>query len=321
MVLSVFAIPVGIWVTFSLVDFQVAWFPEGPFKRAMVQYVTPLLFSASWVFILVLFANRAAATVDAMDKSTLVIPLRMRLFYGLNAVFVLIIFVIPLSTPLVSVISAASLGWRLSTVRKSDWGEETRVSALSWVLMVGFSVFPALASAMIVPELFLLAQNLWLNYWLPVVDLLYDGSLALCTALTFGSLIFLIKTGVSEYEQVPLKEDDAAALRGIRVFEFMLFAFFSFLLWRQIEFVRVFFWAGLFVAIFVTAVNYLRGRDVPNFNSFTTGYLIAIAYLAAQLLWSTTPLEGLMKNVTLLFTALTLIVVLVITFFRVEVED
>ncbi|MHA1731736.1 MAG: hypothetical protein ACTSU5_07315 [Promethearchaeota archaeon] len=310
-------IPVVIWVTFTLGKFEVAWFPEGTFKTVVIKILTPLVYSASWLMMFVLFASRISATFDALDKSSRVIPLRLLFFYGTNALFILAIFVFPIITPVVSVLAFASLAWRLTTIRKTDWGEEQRVSKVTWVAMVAFSVFPVFFAVLILPEILAFAVQLWETFWLPIVDVLYDGSVILCTALTFGSLVFLVQTGVSEYEQLGGAKSEEINVVAIHIFEAALFAFFLFMMWHQIEFLDVFIWGGLLVACFVTVVNFIRGRRaVVDFKSATVGYVLAIAFVLAQMLWGTTQI----KNYLLILTSVVFIAAITVTFFRVEDE-
>ncbi len=309
------AIPIAIWLTFTLGSFEVAWFPEGTLKWVVIKVLTPLIYSVSWVMMFSLFATRISRTIDSFDKSSSVIPLRLLFFYGLNALFVLGIFVFPVITPVVSVLAFMSLAWRLTTIRKTNWGEEERVSALTWVVMIIFAIPPVFCAILIMPEILVFAVHLWEDLWLPIVDILYDGSLMICTALTFGSLIFLIRAGVSEYEQLGSAKKDDINLPAIWTFEVAMAAFLLFLMFAKIEFVRVFTWAGLVVAVFVTGVNYFRGRQaVVDFKSHTIGYIIAIAFVLAQLLWGTTRV----KNILLIITSVVFIVAISVTFVRVD---
>lgn len=306
-------VPVVIWVLFTLIDFEVAWFPPGDAKNILVRVVTPLIYSVSWLFLILLFKDRISATIDAMDRSAAVIPLRLLFFYGLNALFVLCIFVFPLLTPVLAVLAFASFAWRLATVRKSDWGEQVHVSGFTWFLVVLFAIPPIFCSVMILPETFGLAVTLWNEFWLPIVDLLYDFSLVLCTSLTFGSLIFFVKTGASEYEHGSTDED----LRWVHAVEVIIFLFLLFLLWKEIEFINVFFWVGMGISFLIPAANFLKGRQaVGAINSHPVGYVIAGVFVLANLLWETPSV----KNVTLLVTAIVFIVAAIYTFFHLD-ED
>jgi len=221
--ISIILVPVAIFLIFNLVDFKL-WFSDDPALNFWIlNILCPLVFSVSWLFFLILFANRFAATIEAMDRTVGVVPLRLRFFFGLNALFILFIFVFPIITPIISILSFASMAWRLTTSRKESW-DDSKVSFGTKLLMILFSLLPIFCTIVILPQYILLSIFLWENIWIPLLPIIFIISVCLCTALAIGSLFFLIANkGVSEYEQI-LKEEDEEA-RILEVSNLLTFAY------------------------------------------------------------------------------------------------
>ena len=321
--ISVILVPTLIFFIFVFTPFELAWIPDENIKFWLLKVIIPSIFSVSWIYFLILFANRTAASIDMMDKTIGVVPLRLKFFYGLNAVFILLIFIYPLITPIFATISFASFGWRLSTMRVEDWSKKEKTTTLTKVLIILFCIPPVICGIIIIPEIFTLSYQLWSNVWIPLLEYIYIVSNSLCTALAFGSLIILFKTsGVSEYEQFYVKQDDKSFFRGIIVFEVFLTGFFLFLEWFQIEVVNFFYYAGFFIVLFVAFANLIKGKmGNKSFKSYFLGYLIAIAFMGSSLLIELTPYFEIginLKNASLIISAVVFILVFFITFLRLE---
>jgi hypothetical protein len=321
--ISVILVPIVIFLIFAFTPFELAWIPDENIKFWLLKVIIPIIFSVSWVYFLILFANRTAASIDMMDKTIGVVPLRLKFFYGLNAVFILLIFIYPLITPIFATISFASFGWRLSTMRVEDWSEKEKTSTLTKVLIVLFCIPPVICGIIIVPEIYTLSYQLWSNVWIPMLEYIYIVSNSLCTALAFGSLIILFKTsGVSEYEQFYVKQNDKSFFRGVIAFEAFLTGFFLFLEWFQIGVVNLFYYAGFFIVLFVAVANLIKGKmQNKSFKSYFFGYLIAIVFMGSSILIALPEYFEIgtnLKNLSLIISAAAFILIFFITFLRIE---
>ncbi len=153
-------VPIIMFLIFILADFKL-WFSDNPtLNLIIIKILCPTVFSIAWLFFLILFATRVSKTIESMDKIAGVIPIRLKLFFGANALFVLFIFVFPIITPVIAVLSFSSMAWRLTTFRKESW-EEEKVSLFTKVLMVLFSILPIACSIIILPQYIILAIFLW----------------------------------------------------------------------------------------------------------------------------------------------------------------
>lgn len=325
--ISIFSVPILIFIIFAFTPFELAWLPDENLKFWILKVIIPIIFSVSWMYFLILFATRIAASIDMMDKTIGVVPLRLKFFYGLNAIFVLLIFVYPLITPIFAVISSASFAWRLTTLRVKDWEKRNKTSLLTKVVTIIFIVPPVLCGIIIMPEIFTLSYQLWANIWVPLLEYIYVVSGALCTALAYGAVIILFKTsGVSEYEQLYVKKDETSFYAGVKLLEGLLLVFFLFLEWFQIPVVDLFYYFGFIVFLFVTFANLIKGKmENRSFKSYFLGYLIAAAFMGSSLLtYELSPfldIGNTIKNLSLILSAVIFILVFFLTFLRLEDSD
>ena len=128
--IAIILVPISIFLIYFLIDFRL-WYSTDPVLNFwIIKVISPIVFGASWLFFLGLFANRFANTMESFDEKISVVPSRLKFFYGINAVYILFIFVFPIVTPFISVLSFASFAWRLATFRKESWEEDSGVSTV-----------------------------------------------------------------------------------------------------------------------------------------------------------------------------------------------
>ncbi|MBD3254719.1 MAG: hypothetical protein GF383_06480 [Candidatus Lokiarchaeota archaeon] len=321
--ITIILVPISIFLIFILVDFRL-WFTDNRVITFwVIKVLCPLVFSVAWFFFLVLFANRFSETIDSMDKVVGVVPLRLKFFFGLNALFILLIFVFPLITPLIAILSFASMAWRLTTFRKKSW-DESDVSVFTKFLMVAASILPIFCTICIIPEYFRLALFLWNRIWLPLLEYIYITSYCLCTALAIGSFFILIANkGVSEYEQIYYHPDELKVnLTYIKVFEFFLFLFFLFLALLSLDLILLFYYAGFVIVAIVSIVNFISGRRRNRkFKGHVLGYLLAAVFMGSNLLLFNEALAEVIQLWSLVISAALFILVFFITFFKIEESE
>ncbi len=321
--LSIFLVPILIFIIFFLIPFQLAWADEQT-QFFLLKILIPLVFSISWVYFLLIFANRTASSIDMMDKTIGVVPLRLKFFYGLNAIFVLLILIYPLVTPIISVLAFASFAWRLTTFRREEWDEQSKTSLLTKIAVIIAIILPVVCGIIIIPEIITLSIYLWNNIWVPLLDYIYIISRALCTALAIGSLIIIFKkSGISEYEQLYMKPDDASFFMGVKVFDAFCFIFFIFLEIFEIPIIDLFYYAGFVIVCFVALANLIKGKmEDRSFKSYILGYLIAIVFMGSSLItYDIGPIFDLgntIKTWSLILSAVIFILIFFITFLKIE---
>lgn len=319
--LAIILVPLSIFFIYALVDFSIWYTGDLIFTFWMVKLVCPLVFSISWLFFLILFANRFANTMDSFDDIISVVPSRLKFFYGINAIYILFIFIFPIITPVVSVLSFASFAWRLTTFRRKNWEEDTKVSFLTKFLMVFAALIPLFCTISIIPEFLDLPLFLWNTIWVPNLTMLFDISYCLFTALAIGSLIILFSnSGISEYEQIFVDTTEKKKYWNVRILEVILFGFFLWLARIGNPIIRVFYIAGFAIIIFISIVNYIRGNSkYKGFKSHIFGYFVAAVFIGSNVVFTAdNEFSEFIRIVSLLVSAILYIVVLFYTFYRIE---
>ncbi|MFX0012804.1 MAG: hypothetical protein ACFE9R_21005, partial [Candidatus Hermodarchaeota archaeon] len=273
-----------------------------------------------WLFFLILFANRFANTMDSFDDRISVVPSRLKFFYGVNALFLLLIFVFPLITPVVSILSFASFAWRLTTFKKENWEDESKVSFITKFAIIIASLVPIFCTVTILPEFLNLPLFLWSTLWVPNLDLIFTISYSLFTALAIGSLIILFSNrGISEYEQLYEDSTQKKSFLNVKILEIFLFGFFMFLDLYNYTIIQLFYWAGFIIIIFTSLVNYVQGKSkYRGFKSHFVGYLIAVVFIGSNVVFSNEAISGFLRLWSLLISAIVYIFVLFYTFLTIE---
>ncbi len=318
--LSIILVPIAIFLIYNLVDFNL-WYSNDPIITLLIiKIVCPFIFSVSWLFFLILFIERFATTIDDFDRTISVVPSRLKFFYGINAIYIMLIFIFPVITPIISILSFASMAWRLTTFRKERWEEDTKVSKITWFMMALASIVPIFCAASVLPVFLTLADFLWNDLWLKLLPILFSISYSLFTALAIGSFILLlVNSGISEYEQLWVDSSKRESVWNIKILEVFLFGFFLFLDLGENEVIDLFYIVGFILIIIISIVNFFQGKSkVKSFKSHLFGYLIAAVFIGSNVLFSTTALSEFLKVWSLILSAVLYIFVFFYTFYKVE---
>lgn len=318
--ISIILVPIATFLIYNLAGFELWFSDDRNLEILIMNIICPTVFSVSWVFFLILFAERFAKTLDDFDKKISVVPSRLKFFYGINALYILFIFIFPLITPVIAVLSFASFAWRLTTFRKKRWEEDTKISLFTWIMMGIFALIPLFCSVVVLPKYFNLAVFLWHDIWRKSLNLLFSISYSLFTALAIGSLIILIQnSGISEYEQIFAEPSDKRSYWNVKILELFLFGFFLFLDLNQFGVIHFFYILGFIIIIITSVVNFFRGKSkYHGFKSHLAGYIIAAVFIGSNVIYSTGAISEFLKVWSLVISAALYIFVLFYTFLRLE---
>ena len=318
--LAIILVPLSIFIIFSFVNFNLWYSNDVNLNFFVIKILSPIVYSVSWLFFLILFANRFANTMESFDDKISVVPSRLKFFYGINAVYILFIFVFPIITPVISILSFASFAWRLTTYRKESWEDDTETSKLTKIVMGLAALIPIFCTVSIIPEFLALPIFLWNNVWLLLIDSLFKISYSLFTALSIGSLIILFSnSGISEYEQIFTDTSQKKSFANVKVLVIFLFGFFLFLDINNYPIVELIYTAGLVIVIFTYLINLIRGRSkYGSFKSYFLGYLIAAVFIGSNVILTTEQISEFLRLWSLLISAIIYIFVLFYTFVTLE---
>ncbi|MHA1492092.1 MAG: hypothetical protein ACTSRI_20870 [Promethearchaeota archaeon] len=317
--ITIILVPIIIFLIFIFVDFHL-WFTNNPTLNFwIINVLCPLVFSVSWFFFLILFANRFSETIESIDKITSVVPTRLMMFFGLTAIYILFIFVFPLITPIISILSFTSMAWRLTTYKKKSW-DDSGVSFITKLTMALSAILPIFCFICILPDYLKLAAFLWEDIWLPLLDWIYIFSYCLCTALAIGSLFILLSnSGISEYEQFYVDSSKSKSIMHIKIAELFLFVFFLFLAVNKFEIIDFFYTMGFVIVVLVAIVNFFQGKKkISSFKSHILGYILAAVFMGSNLLIFTVEISELLSYWSLLLSAALFIFAFFYTFLTLD---
>jgi len=279
---------------------------ELKFLEAFFKHLAmPLVFSFPWLLFIYINRNTLAATLDEIKSATSIIPLRWKIFYGINALFILLFFVLPLVSPPLAVFTAIVLAVRIT--RKSKFTLEKSEKTpflLSFILSIIFAIIPAYFLLLFLPAystVFFWTLNIWWNN----VFLLYDLSLWIVNSLAIGSLIWLIYTGAAEYEErIYGWKKTQAPVNLIRLVQFLFFLFLAFIglpkyPWIQKiyenyslpifdgakQFLSTINIICLIIVCFVILISLIRGLKKIEYRGSFIGYLFAAGFLIIDVFW------------------------------------
>jgi hypothetical protein len=318
--LSIILVPLAIFLIYNFAGFNL-WYSDDPVLSVIIiNIICPIVFSISWLFFLILFINRVANTLDDFDKVISVVPSRLKFFYGINAVYLMMIFIFPAITPVVSILSFASMAWRLTTFRREVWEEDTKISIITWIMMCLAAILPIFCSVSVIPEFFVLTDFLWNDLWVPLLPYLFKISYSLFTALAIGSFILMFyNAGISEYEQFWEGSTKKTWVLNIKILEIILFGFFLALDLYEYDIINLFYIIGFIFIIITSIVNFFQGKSkVTGFKSHLFGYLIAAVFIGSNVLFSTEEFSEFLRVWSLLISAILYIIVFFYTFIKAE---
>jgi len=325
--ISIIAVPIGNFLIFNLGNFDL-WFSDDPNLTSWVlRVLCPLVFSVAWFFFLIIFANRLSQTLDEMDNTVGVVPLRLKFFFGVNALFIMFIFIFPLITPVVSALSFASMAWHITRAKKGSWDDD-KVSFGTRFLMILFSLLPVFCAVCFVPIYIPLSVHLWQNVWLPLLEPIKTISYCLCTALAIGSLfIMFANAGVSEYEELYSDSDEKPSTTYVKVFEVGMFFFFLYLAGffggMRFDVIDLFYNMGFFIVLLVSIVNFFKGKSKDkSFRGHLFGYILAAVFMGSNLvIFSGFELAEVLQVLALVISAVCFIYIFFLTFFKMEESE
>lgn len=174
-----------------------------PFFNLLFHYIAvPIVFSLPWVGTIYYQRYRLANTIHIMDETTTAVPLRWRMFYGANALFVLMIFILPLATPIIAIIEGLVVaGHVFYLIGLGKLGGGKPAAVLGVFVAIALCVLPAFVMIEFIPGYIAVWQTIlqtWTDFWLGVV---YGVAQCLVNALSFGAPIYFIYYGAQEYDR------------------------------------------------------------------------------------------------------------------------
>jgi hypothetical protein len=223
--------PIYFVLLVAILPFQLTPFADDFLNQLFHYVLVPGVFSAVWLGIIFNSRYRLANTFHLMDEATDAVPLRWRVFYGTNAAFVLLFFILPLVTaPLAIIAGLVVAGHVFYRIGVGKLGGGKPAAALSILVAIALCILPAIVMIEFIPNYLQVWEtilNSWSNFW---VDVVYAISQCLVNALNFGAPIYFIYFAAGEYDRGLYGEVYTKTPAGwIRLLEIIIFSVFLYM--------------------------------------------------------------------------------------------
>ncbi|MCF2136599.1 MAG: hypothetical protein K9W43_05085 [Candidatus Thorarchaeota archaeon] len=223
------ATPFYFFLLMFVLPFQITPFGEPLLNILFNNIIVPTVFSVTWVGILYFNRYRISNTIYLLRESTTAVPLRWRVFYGLNAAFVMIFFVMPIISAPIAVIGglvfAGNMGHAIA-VGKFNLGRFAAI--ITGIIAIALCILPGYIMLAFIPQ-YLQIWNLMLTTWSTSgFGIVYGIAQCLVNALSIGAPIHFIYFGAQQYEKGLLGTIYTEPPTGrIRLMEALLFIVFT----------------------------------------------------------------------------------------------
>ncbi len=286
--LSMFLMPIWIFVAFYVVDVKILWLPDTLFIQILIKWIVPLAFAFSWFYMIWLFKEELSNTIEFMDSTASVIPNRMNFFFLTNALLMLLLFLMPIISPIFTVLMFASLIWRLLAGRNRAVGEESLGKGGKAVIAI-FSLFPLIASIILLPSFYAVAGDFWRENWMQNLDMLNAMNLALASGITFGNFYFLVKVfmeGRGSFKYLEEGAEQNAPFYSQKVTVAILVTALMAFLWLTDNFMyMVLNGVGLLFVCLIFLLNQRVNKSQTGFqiSNNLLGYILVVVFFAANI--------------------------------------
>ncbi len=245
---------------------------EPGFVNFLISYGIPIIFSLPWVIISVLRATRIADAYSLMGRALGKVRIDQKLFYGLNAAFVLIFIILPFGSPLITII-AIFVAVRMF-MRKILIGKFIK---LAWIIP---GIILAFIPTLVAIAFYINYLQLW-NYiystWTESIGIIFGIGLSLAIAISLGNFFQFLLEGRSKYENVDTPEGLILLFKG-----FLLGIFLLILFGEGIDLLNYINYAAVAFAFIELGLRKLH--DMPSKGASKFGIVMVIVFSLVNIL-------------------------------------
>jgi hypothetical protein len=223
--------PIYFFLLMLLLPFEMTPFANDYYNFLFQYIATPAIFSLTWVGLIYYSRYRLSNSVHNMGETTTAVPLRWRVFYGMNAAFVVGFFVLPMIISPLAIISGLWVaGHVFYTIGVGKMGGGRAASALGIIMAIALCVLPAIVAIYFIPGYLQVWDSIlaaWSSFWFRVVA---GFAQCLVNALSFGAPVYFLYFGAQEYDRgVYGTVYTKTPTRSIRLGELIIFIIFLYL--------------------------------------------------------------------------------------------
>ncbi|MHA1775132.1 MAG: hypothetical protein ACTSWC_00065 [Promethearchaeota archaeon] len=255
------AVPIYILITFLTFDFSLTWLPSDWSYNSktvdiIVNVIAPIFYCVSWLYFNFLLGDRIAKSLEIMRGTSEGISTHYIIFYGVNALVLLIAFLIPIFTPIVGILSFSSIVFKLLTTKTSweDLSEKGKKTIKTFSILAAIPI--VFVSIFVVPELITQSISYSKAFWNVVVNPLFWLVKSYGVAIPIGNFINIYRRGVAEVEGRRYEQSNI----DIFLIELIITGFLFFLESQKVEFVNILYYAGMAFWILTFFTNLRVGK-------------------------------------------------------------
>lgn len=258
----------------------------------------PIIITLPWWYIIYEGRYRLVNAMRTTWNSTSMIPLRWRLFYGINAFVVLIAFVIPFISLPIAIIAGILLAGKIKQYisRIGIHGGVRTIAAIFIEILL--LVIPAAYLFYFYNAYYPVWQTIetvWNTIW---VDIVYGIVQCVVNALSFGSVVYFIYYGAAEYERNMIGIEITKPPKTIiKIIETILFFVFIYLWIDQLPTPFGIIYMGNMRYLFQTIINpislgivgivfilkIISGKSPTSSRKSALGIILVGAFLAVEI--------------------------------------
>ncbi|MFW9967516.1 MAG: hypothetical protein ACFFEA_10220 [Candidatus Thorarchaeota archaeon] len=194
--------PVYFFILMMFLPFQLAPFQDSTLDWWFHYVLVPTIFSAPWAGVIYNARYRLANTFHLTEEATDAVPLRWRIFYGTNAIFVVMFFILPIIAAPLAIIAglfvAITVFYRIGV---GKFGAGRPATVLAVIIAIALCTLPTLIMLEFIPryiEVWNAVMGGWTGYWIHIV---YGFAQCLVNALTFGSPFYFVFFAAQQYDR------------------------------------------------------------------------------------------------------------------------
>ncbi|MHA1684608.1 MAG: hypothetical protein ACTSUE_26960 [Promethearchaeota archaeon] len=253
----------------------------GQWEIAIRIFINPVTYILVWEGFMGIYGNRIANTFDKMKSVVSVVSVRYNLYYGVTAMFFLFAIIFPFATPIIAMLIIGSVMWRLVSSHH-DWDENEKTPSWMIIIVVIVMIIPIGCNIFFYVSFYPQAGKFWGDYVTYVIPYLRYLARASGTAVTLGSVIYLVMYGTSEYELLFEADEKPKEITYVRVIQVMLFILFLILLYIEHtagnQVFRVIQYAAIFLNIVIILGNISKSRSLQGANKSIVSYILIILF-------------------------------------------
>jgi len=181
-----------------------------------INLAIPVFFSLPWVIITLIRATRIADAYSLMGRALGRVRIDQKLFYGINAAFVLIFLILPFGSPMITIIAVF-----VATYLFFDKIKIGKISVFIWLIpAMILSLIPGLIAIAFYSNFSVLFDNVF-DIWKDSIDTIFGAGLCLAIAITIGNFIsFILEKGIRDNRS---QLDPKRLISLIKIFLFSIF--------------------------------------------------------------------------------------------------